>query len=75
VGWDFNYEEVNDVEKPYISMWGTCMTRFDRPIIENNALTENGKFWMTDIAMMTQGLIRTCELHKIKMSDHLPVAL
>lgn len=74
VGWGFNFEPTGDGE--ILSIWGSCMTDVSRPLAQFSPtvrangqpiveLTAHGVFWMTDIAMMAQSLIRTSERQKI----------
>ena len=73
VGWDFYYERVNN---DVLSIWGTLMTDRATPLVSENPnlsksgrpaldATEEGLFFLTDIAIMAQSFIRTCERHLI----------
>lgn len=71
VGWQFNYEPIEGLSST--SIWGTCMTNTEKSLIDSNfnsdfsprsvksEITEYGIFWVTDIAMMAQSFVRTCE--------------
>ncbi len=70
VGWEVKYEKI----ETGTSIWATCMTNRDRPLI-NDALTEEGIFWATDIAMMVQSWVRSCERSNIKRHHMEPAPL
>lgn len=64
VGWLINYEPIEGG----ISIWANVMTDRKTPLSENaefrsnaHTLTEEGVFWVTDIALMVQSWIRTSE--------------
>jgi hypothetical protein len=60
VGWKINYQPIEGGT----SIWGTCMTTdgvVARSAVERCSLSEEGLFWATDIAMMVQSWVRTCE--------------
>jgi hypothetical protein len=84
VGWQVNYEPL---EGGGVSVWANCMTERDKPLTTNAsshgisstpvqyALTEDGLFWVTDIAMMVQSWIRTSQRHGIKCHAKEPAPL
>ncbi len=81
VGWQVNYEEIVGG----VSIWANCMTERGKPLtttdvspgITSNApqLTDDGDFWVTDIAMMVQSWIRTSERNGIKCHEAEPAPL
>lgn len=81
VGWNTVYQPMYNG----VSIWSTCTTDKARPLaehtnryIENKPvadLTEEGLFWATDIAMMVQSWIRTCERSKLHCHDIPPAPL
>jgi len=67
VGWKFNCEGIEGGT----SIWATCMTDRERPLVAGSnsdeaVLTEEGLFWATDVAMMAQSWVRTCERENIQ---------
>jgi len=84
VGWEFNYENFRS-DANVVSVWGTCMTAMEHPLAimsdtsrsQGSAtadVTEYGHFWMTDIAMMAQSFVRTCERSNLKTPVETPPA-
>lgn len=84
VGWEINYEPIEDG----VSMWATCMTERTMPLVELCPattlglshdpvfkLTEYGRFWAIDIAMMAQSWVRTSERQRIESHDKEPAPL
>ena len=71
VGWEMNYEGINSGT----SIWATVMTDKTRPLIAGSELTDEGHFWATDIAMMVQSWVRTCERLNIKRHELDPAPL
>lgn len=80
VGWNTNYQPMYNG----VSIWSTCTTDRDRAlsILRDESadpiaveLTEEGLFWVTDIAMMVQSWIRTCERTKMVCHDIDPAPL
>ncbi len=78
VGWEMNYEPLDNG----VSIWASCMTDRNRPLsagspspAEPLQLTAEGEFWATDIAMMVQSWVRTCERLKIRCHDLEPAPL
>lgn len=79
IGWDFYYEKVEHAgeEKSPVSetsIWGTVDTGHKltakratarREGELDNVLTDEGCFWVNDIAMMLQSLLRTSQRHNI----------
>lgn len=68
VGWEMNYEPIDGG----VSIWATCMTDRALPLVvadpsvtinfaQKAKLTQEGAFWVNDIAMMVQSWVRTCE--------------
>jgi hypothetical protein len=81
VGWEFAYEPVDE---DTLSIWGTLMTDKSTPLglcepgqaSVNFTVTDEGRFWLTDIGMMAQSFIRTCERHDISApTDKSPAPL
>lgn len=84
VGWQVNYEPLDGGG---VSVWANCMTDPDKPLTapsdsagfttaqSNYTLTDDGLFWVTDIAMMVQSWIRTSERHAIKCHPKEPAPL
>lgn len=77
VGWQINYEPL---EGGGVSVWANCMTDREKPLTAPSAsaqygLTDDGLFWVTDIAMMVQSWIRTSERHGIKCHAKEPAPL
>lgn len=82
IGWNTVYQPMYNGG---ISIWSTCTTDRELPLASHDNtyshgqpipnLTEEGLFWATDIAMMVQSWIRTCEREKLKCSDILPAPL
>jgi hypothetical protein len=70
VGWDVNYEKIDSGT----SIWATCMTDRDRPL-SGESITEEGRFWAADIAMMVQSWVRTCERNQIRRHKLEPAPL
>ncbi len=80
-GWEMNYEPMTDGG---MSVWATCMTDrtlpLSRSISDINgaataAMTPEGIYWATDIAMMVQSWVRTCQRHGFSCHDKLPAPL
>lgn len=81
VGWEINYEPIDGG----VSIWANCMTDRLKPLTTNEttqgvttstySLTEDGEFWVTDIAMMVQSWIRTSERHAIRCHTKEPAPL
>lgn len=81
VGWQVNYEPIEGG----VSIWANCMTDRGKPLtgtdtspgITTNVpqLTDEGEFWVTDIAMMVQSWIRTSERNGIKCHEKEPAPL
>ena len=70
VGWEFNFEPTG--QEGILAIWGSCMTDQNKPLATlsesvrvNGAprveVTDHGRYWMTDVAMMTQSFVRTSE--------------
>lgn len=69
VGWSVNYEKV----KGGVSIWATRYVEesLSEVSIDSNgnevfSLSDAGLFWATDIAMMVQSWVRTCQRHNVK---------
>lgn len=69
VGWSVNYEKV----KGGVSIWATryvdeslSQTKVGEDGSEAFSLSDAGLFWATDIAMMAQSWVRTCQRHSVK---------
>lgn len=84
IGWEINYELIENG----VSIWATCMTDRNMPLIELKphstrglshdpvfGLTDYGQFWATDIAMMVQSWVRTSERSGIECHDKEPAPL
>ncbi|MES2741373.1 MAG: hypothetical protein V4754_10540 [Pseudomonadota bacterium] len=85
VGWEMNYEPLDNG----VSIWASCMTDRNRPLSQAHSstssepnepneplrLTAEGEFWVTDIAMMVQSWVRTCERLQIRCHDMEPAPL
>lgn len=82
VGWQINYEPIDDG----VSIWATCMTDRNFPLSVKQehvresgratySLTADGLFWATDIAMMVQSWVRTCERKNIDRHSLEPAPL
>ena len=80
IGWDFNYE--TSLRSDFVSIWGTCMTDVDKQFAapslttfvgENRTaeaeITDHGRFWATDIALMVQSFVRVCERHALSAPE------
>lgn len=82
VGWEMNYEPIDGG----VSIWATCMTDRALPLVLEDAnkivdfkakasLTQEGAFWVNDIAMMVQSWVRTCERKNIQRHELEPAPL
>ncbi len=80
VGWQMQYERIDGG----VSIWGVCVAEdnlcaFSETIrVDNMAvaqLTKRGLFWATDIAMMAQSFVRTCEREGIATHSLAPAPL
>jgi hypothetical protein len=79
VGWEFTYEPVDE---NVMSIWGTLMTdkalplavRYGSSVSDSFRLTQEGHFWITDIGMMVQSFIRTCERYGIESPTNMTPA-
>lgn len=85
IGWDFHYEPVT-LEGHETSIWGTVDTgkalteivgerERSHELHPADRLTNDGCFWVNDIAMMLQSLLRTSQRHGIKNSSSSPAPL
>lgn len=84
VGWHFHFEPVHHAAQPETSIWGTVQTgdrlicpRTIPPTIcgATQQLTDAGCFWVNDIAMMLQSLLRTGQRSGLKNGEHAPAPL
>lgn len=80
-GWEMNYEPMMDGG---MSVWATCMTDRALPLSKNlsdvngaatAAMTPEGIYWATDVAMMVQSWVRTCQRHGFSCHDRSPAPL
>lgn len=82
VGWEMNYEPIENG----VSIWATCMTDRTLPLViedknvtinngRKGVLTQEGAFWVNDIAMMVQSWVRTCERKSIRRHEMEPAPL
>ena len=80
-GWEMNYEPMMDGG---MSVWATCMTDRNLPLSRNipdingdatAAMTPEGIYWATDIAMMVQSWVRTCQRHGFSCHEKSPAPL
>lgn len=84
IGWSFNFEPIHDFDPDETSIWGTVDT--GQKLIEKRSLhindsdqtvimTDAGCFWVNDIAMMLQSLLRTSQRNAVKNSEIMPAPL
>lgn len=77
VGWQVNYEPIEGG----VSIWANCMTDRNKPLTlipegtTQPQLSDDGEFWVTDIAMMVQSWIRTSERNEIRAHSKEPAPL
>lgn len=77
VGWDVNYEPIEDADRPACSVWATCMAPGSLVDVQDGqpSLTKDGQFWVTDVAMMVQSLQRTAARSQFSCLDRPPEPL
>jgi hypothetical protein len=76
VGWEFFFEPLSREMVDGCSIWGTCNT--DAGMVSyqfESSVTDHGRYWACDIAMMVQSLLRTAERFNVACMDIPPEPL